>query len=396
MATQGYELESYGKGVEGIVVHRLRWSEAEMREAETVMPEMPHPVLTPSASQSSACSQSHAEEPNAAGQSIGHDFVGLSIGPPDSRSASWWFISPDTWTIDDAPEELKKRPRSAVELTHTMAKIHRWLAQWVDGDSNPFIHHQLYRHRFPQSVQDAYMVLSCYLHRKPSNEQAIFRIVQDRARQLVEQDTLSAHSQLGTVIITSATLDPLEHLARSHALLIYQLISLYDGNIRLRCIAESHVPVLDDWMRQAVDRASRSGNLGSFLVSPSNTEAAYRDVPWEKLVWHSWIIAESLRRTWLVASAVQGVYMTSQDGLAHCLGGMMFTSRQGFWEATSALAWQKRCSEVYGGLIRLTETDKLFTFIAPEDLDDFAKVILEVTFGMEQMERWGVDASNSS
>ena len=354
-----------------------------------------HPVLAFSPSQGAPCSDLHAGEPDAAGPSLGLEFAGLSAGIPDNQLASWWFTSPETWMIDHAPEEVKFRPRSAVDLKHAIAQVHQWMAEWVDCDSNPFIHAQLYRHRFPQCIQDAYMALSCYLHRNPSNEQAIFQIIQDKARQLVEQDTPSADSSSGTVSVSSASLDPLTQLARAQALLVYQLIGLYDGNIRLRCIAESHIPVLNSWMRQAVDRASQSDFLGNFIVSSSSAEAAANGVPWERLVWYSWILAESLRRTWLVVSAMQAVYLTNQDGVAHCLGGMMFTSRQGFWEAPSALAWQKRCSEVYGGLVRLTETEKLFTMVAPENLDDFAKLILEVTFGMEQIERWGVEVSDS-
>ncbi|KAL9092099.1 MAG: hypothetical protein Q9165_004532 [Trypethelium subeluteriae] len=239
------------------------------------------------------------------------------------------------------------------------------------------------------------MVLSCYLHRKPSNEQAIFQIIQDRARQLVEQNTFPAHSPSRSTSTDSASLDPLIHLARAQALLVYQLIGLYDGNIRLRYIAESHIPVLNSWMRKAVDCASQSNSLGSYLVSSSCVEAATKGLSWERLVWYSWILAESLRRTWLVVSAIQAVYLTSQDGVPYCLGGMMFTSREGFWEAPSALVWQKRCSEVYGGLVRLTETDKLFAMVAPKDLNDFAKLALGVTFGTEQMERWGVVTSDS-
>jgi len=97
--------------------------------------------------------------------------------------------------------------------------------------------------------------------------------------------------------------------------------------------------VLNHWMRQAIDQASHCDSLGSFLFSSFYAEATANDKPCEQLVWYSWILAESLRRTWLVISAIHGVYMSSQDGLAHCLGGMMFTSRQGFWDASSALSW---------------------------------------------------------
>ncbi|KAL9077949.1 MAG: hypothetical protein Q9157_003131 [Trypethelium eluteriae] len=360
-------------------------------KADTVLPQ--NPVSASRLSQLSARSDLHVGEPNAFRPSLGLDFAGLSLGVPDDRLASWWFISPDTWLIDHVPEGKEIRPRSPADLKYAVTTVHGWLGQWVDGYSNPFIHHELYRHRSPKCIQDAYMALSCYLHRNPSNEQAIFQIIQDRARQLVEQNTLPAGSPSR---VDPTNLDPLIHLARAQALLVYQLIGLYDGNIRLRCIAESHIPVLNSWMRQAVDQASQSDSLGSYLVSSSCAERAANRLSWETFVWYSWILAESLRRTWLVVSAIQAAYLTSQDGVAYCLGGMMFTSREGFWEAPSALVWQRRCSEVYGGLVRLTETDKLFAMVAPEDLNDFAKLALGITFGMEQMERWGVATSDSS
>jgi len=150
-------------------------------------------------------------------------------------------------------------------------------------------------------------------------------------------DTLSTRPISEIVSGHSAGLDPLAHLARAQALLIYQIIGLYDGDYQLRHVAESHMPVLNRWMRQAVDYASRCDSLRAFLLSPLGAKAGANSVPRERLIWYSWILSESLRRTWLMKSAVHGVYLTSQNGTAHCLGGMMFTSRQGFCEAPSAL-----------------------------------------------------------
>lgn len=67
----------------------------------------------------------------------------------------------------------------------------------------------------------------------------------------------------------------------------------------------------------------------------------------------------------------------------------MFTTRQGAWEASSAGAWEKLCSEVNVGLMQVAETDRLFAEAAPEDVDDFTLLILQATFGEERLERWG-------
>jgi hypothetical protein len=67
----------------------------------------------------------------------------------------------------------------------------------------------------------------------------------------------------------------------------------------------------------------------------------------------------------------------------------MFTSRRGFWEAPSASVWGRQCEEQYAGLVRLTETDKLFTMVPQEEISEFAKLVLECTYGTEWCEeRW--------
>ena len=52
---------------------------------------------------------------------------------------------------------------------------------------------------------------------------------------------------------------------------------------------------------------------------------------------------------------------------------MMFTTRQGLWEAWSASDWIKQCSQVHGGLIFQAEAEKLFTEAVPEEVNDSTK-----------------------
>ncbi|KAK9243138.1 hypothetical protein V1506DRAFT_545313 [Lipomyces tetrasporus] len=351
------------------------------------------PYITP---QLSACSPDlQTRGADDARLSLGLDLPGLSIDLIDNQLASSWFTSLETWKINHFPQ-AEQNSFCIIELKRHIITMHRWLAQWVEKGSNPFIHPRLYRTRFPRCVQDAYTALSCYLHKTASNEHSIFQIIEDRAKQLlVEHGIHSAGSSLENISMSSVTLDSLEHIARVQALLVYQVLGLYDGDIRLRHLAESNIPVLNSWMQQMVEHASQAVCLGGSVISSAHEQTpvgfSLSDIAHcENLLWYSWILSESIRRTWVVASGIQAIYLMIQGRAAPCQGGMMFTTRQGVWEAQSALAWEKLCSEKNVGLIQMAEADKLFTEVAPEDVNDFAKFILEATFGVERMERWGV------
>ena len=356
-----------------------------------------HGVLPSSTSQLSTYSPGlQSREFDNTRLSLGLDLSGLSSDLFDHRPYSSWFTSPQTWKIDRSLK-IEHTPSSIMGLKRLMKRMHRWLTEWVEKGSNPFIHSRLYRTRFPRCVQDAYTALSCYLHRTTSNEQAIFQIIEDRSKQLlVEHGIFLADSLVDNISSSSVTLDSLEHLARVQALLVYQVLCLYDGDIRLRHVAESRIPVLNSWTQQMVEHASHAVCLGGSVISSAHERTSvdfnlFDIAGCENLLWYSWILAESIRRTWLVACGIQGTYLIIQQGRANpCQGGMMFTTRQGVWETQSAPAWEKLCSEVNVGLMQVAEADKLFTEAAPEEVDDFTMLILQATFGEERMERWGI------
>lgn len=354
-------------------------------------------ILPSSSLRLSTCSPSlQTKGVDNARLSLSLDLPGLSNDFVGHRPDLCWFTSPETWEIDHFLQ-VEYNPFSIMGLKRLIRKIHRWLAEWVEKGSNPFIHSRLYWNRFPQCVQDAYTALSCYLHKTASNEKTVFQIIEDRAKQLVvEHGIPSVDSLQENISMSSATLDPLEHIARVQALLVYQVLCLYDGDIRLRHVAESHIPVLNCWTQQMVEHASRAACLGGSVISSAYEQTAVDSglsyiTPYENVLWYSWVLAESIRRTWLVASGIQGTYLIIQQGRAvPCQGGMMFTTRQGVWEAQSAPAWEKLCSEVNVGLMQVAETNKLFTEVAPEDVNDFTILILQAIFGEERTERWGV------
>lgn len=186
--------------------------------------------------------------------------------------------------------------------------------------------------------------------------------------------------------------DSLKDLVHVQALLIYQVLYLYNGDICLRRVAESNIPVLYSWMEQMIEYARHEVSLGVSLISSYHEwEAADLRTSGHhgNLFWYSWILVECIRRTWLVASGIQGAYLVIKHRRAiPCQGGVMFTTRQEVWEAQLARSWETICSEVKVGLMQVADTARLFVEVSPANVDDFAMLILQATFGEERVEIW--------
>ncbi|KAI0154416.1 hypothetical protein GGR57DRAFT_492157 [Xylariaceae sp. FL1272] len=307
-----------------------------------------------------------------------------------------------TWKVTH-PKRPCQAPSAAdiQDMKSCIVEMQRWLKIWVECGSNPFVHSQLYSERFPSSVQDAYLVLTAYIHKTPGNELVIFRLIEDRAKKLMVEHGEEVDEAVG--VSTSppkSDLDSLEHLARCHALLVYQTIGLYDGDIRLRHISESRIPILDRWMNAVVAHASLTPNPGGALSSP--TLEQHPPSPSSLLSptshmtihsqWKTWILTESIRRTWVIAAGIQGVYqmMKHRRMDAPCNGGMMFTTQRGVWEASTAAEWEKVCVNIE--LTPLEEADDVLAELTPGEINDFTQVVLQTAFGAERIRQWMVSS----
>ncbi|KAF2831614.1 hypothetical protein CC86DRAFT_141431 [Ophiobolus disseminans] len=302
----------------------------------------------------------------------------------DDSLASWWFASPSTWAIDSAScsPTTNTSDFSASSLDRALRKVLGWLGEWVETGTCPFMHQQLYLDCFPASIEGAYLTLSAYLRRTPLNAPVVERIIESRATGLVAAGLNSDSGPFST----------LENLVQVQALLVYQCIGLSSGSIRLRRLAECHIPVMEAWIMSLMQQASYmfTSSIDSFFASPD-----LRSIPRHNHLWYTWIVVESVRRIWLVVAIIQGMYkvlaITPTSLIASpFMGGTLFTSRKGFWEAGTAGAWEKECSERNAGMVRLTETEKLFEMVPREEICEFAKLVLECTYGVEWCEMRGV------
>ncbi|EXJ93471.1 hypothetical protein A1O1_01863 [Capronia coronata CBS 617.96] len=339
------------------------------------------------------------------------------------RAATSWFTSPETWEIVHFPQ-AKMAPVSGTGLKRYLSIIQRWFVQWAETGSTTFVHRHLYRNTCPPCIQDAYSTLTCYLHKTAWNEHIILQMIEDRVRRLVEDHegvkepaelrSGSITAQNGTKNQSTTTpLDALGHLSRVQALMVYQFLGLFDGDIRLRHLAEKRIPLLESWLQQMLDHARQTVSwLGESIMSPTpspspsldhhRSSSPYRrrgskgvrepgpesGFDWDhcqNVLWYSWIMAESIRRTQIVGSSINSVYLTMQQGRpTGCRGSLMFTTRHGAWEADSAPAWEKLCLEVNIGLMQSAEVDTLLIQSKPEEVNDFAKDLLDAILGWQE------------
>lgn len=296
-------------------------------------------------------------------------------------------------------------------LKNFLKKIQHRSIDWVKKGTNDYIHKELYTFRNPRCIQDAQSAFALYLTKTDETEDAVFRTLHARAKQLLQDekkhDTWSSHSVFN-------------HLARCQALITYQVIGLMDGDIQLRGAAEERIETLKSWMKQCLESAVSASNLcftGSSLDNPSGkrTPSAldianafglgvkdilvagdndstdlhpFQSSAQQEAVWHAWIFAESLRRTWIMTSGLQATYMAIKTGWAECMQSMKLTAGQGMWDARSSYAWEKRC--IQGDVFFMEGLDMymLLGKVRPEEVDGFTKTCMEATWGADTIERW--------
>lgn len=313
-------------------------------------------------------------------------FYDCITGPETPPFSNWTYTFPPTYDFNSLAVSTG-RPVLSEQLVSYVAMLHGWLRQWVDQGSNPFIHAFLYKARMPLCMQDAYTTLSSYLLKKPTNEQMIYRILEERVRRLVATEGLEEWPEKD-----QNDLHSISHLARVQSLLIYLILGLFDGDIRLRHFAERQMSILEKWVDEMIDHSNQMLTAGADsatkgqLYSQLNVQNVNN---LENLNWHCWIVAESTQRTWMMATGIQAVYSLMQLGKApQCTGSMVVTTVPGVWEASSAVTWSRLCLETKLGIVRMSEAERLFVEAAPEEVNEFTKVFLEATFGKDRMERW--------
>lgn len=339
--------------------------------------------------------------------------------PADNDSNTYlddrWFLDPTSWETQQIPrpELALEAPVSLETLPHYISKLQSWLKRWVEEGHSPLTHRQLYRDHMPDCVQDAFTSLTAYYAATPATKPATMRMINSRANKLV-QSQVYLDLDPSDFAVGGITLDTLTHVSRTQALFIYQMIRLYDGDIRSRADAELHRDVLHAWACQMFASA-RLDCTGAALLCHQDAINTYfppvnglvttlnQAVPSDPpSLWRAWILAESVRRTYLMVTFMLSVYHNLEHGWSVCPGGVSFTAGNGLWDAETPWTWYTEAKSkvsapggnqsVSKSLLLLDSLDAwgILQDNKPSDVDAFTIAILEIAYGLDLVEKWSV------
>ncbi|KAF2495430.1 hypothetical protein BU16DRAFT_510272 [Lophium mytilinum] len=301
-----------------------------------------------------------------------------------------WFLAPETWAISQKFDTSADAPIGRVEMKKHVIVLQSWFERWATTGSNPFIHPRLYSANVPACVQVAYATLASYIHRTPANTDTVLQIVEDRSNDLL----LENGAILDRVGVEEwadrgeQDVDLFTQLTRLHALMVYQIIGLFDGDIRARHVAEGHIAIQNSWAAKLFHSAAKALSNTQTAAATHLVGCLPRPSTDSQQQWYLWILSESIRRTWLIAASLSPIYVALQQCFAPCPGGVMYTNRSGLWNAASATEWERQCSARSVGFLQRFECDRLLDDAEPADIDEFGTAILDMTFSGELLEKW--------
>ncbi|KAE9370004.1 hypothetical protein N431DRAFT_508914 [Stipitochalara longipes BDJ] len=234
---------------------------------------------------------------------------------------------------------------------------------------NPFIHKHSYTEHLPPVISDALSACALYSGKNTENELFVFGDISRKAKDLVEMQR--------------PFLSPVELLASIQALLLYQIMRLFDGDIRQRADAESHEAILISWTEQLLARVVQN----SLTMDP---EALSQDSI-SRSSWNDWIFEESCRRTILTSFMLQGTYSFLKFGYDNVTGKinkLCFTAQVALWNARSEYHWRETSKEKHHFKVTIDEWDSAMEGVKPEDLEELGIMIHALYKGMDIICEW--------
>lgn len=232
-----------------------------------------------------------------------------------------------------------------------------------------FIHRMLFQRTNPPALQDALSTCALYSLKNSSNQILVFQNIEQKHNQLV------------------ASINPLnastsDLLAAVQAFLLYQIIRLFDGDIRMRAQAETDEALFGAWTLQL---STRVRQLPACQPSAGGRSSITTTVP----NWHRWLIEESSRRTLIVAYMLKGVYDFLKTGFDVNRGfRVTFTAQAGLWGAQSESSWQRVLSEKAHLEIHVAQWDLIMGKAEPEDLEELGVLVMAMLWGVDRTAMW--------
>lgn len=203
-------------------------------------------------------------------------------------------------------------------------------------------------------------------------------------------------TKVGDLLDSAPHPGPLDALARTQALLLYQTIRFFDGDVLARSSADATFCELESCTHALHDHVSWDvASSSETRLTSSLGDAASLSLPQPpREFWAAWVYQESARRTFLVASFFVHIWkMLTGRPLSprwddEELRRQCWTLSAHLWGAANALdfaaAWRGRKHHVVRrGMIRSTMMGA-----EAGDVGAFGKMLMTAALGVDETEAW--------
>lgn len=130
-----------------------------------------------------------------------------------------------------------------------MNRVKAFTADAATRNATPFMHRYLYRDHTPRCIISCFTGCVLYANRTRANTPMVMRALHGSVRELLDAES-------GRVVVT-----PVEKLARTQSLFLYQIIRLLDGDVTLRAQGEKDMPLLQRWLGELCKIRDNLGDL---------------------------------------------------------------------------------------------------------------------------------------
>ncbi|KAL2876609.1 hypothetical protein SGCOL_008187 [Colletotrichum sp. CLE4] len=260
----------------------------------------------------------------------------------------------------------------ASRLQYSLDEIKKVPTTVVMENQAPWSHPYLYRAQMPRDMQDAQACCALYIAKSSINASFVLRTIQARAHELLASPMPKSR---------------LDILARLHAILLYQIIRLFDGDISMRASAQHTLSSLEHTILALLpfvkwERAQpTTGPAQDYSTCPT------------KDFWQEWIFQESARRTIFFTCFFLVAYSVLVDTLTNgCEQRYVFcqswTMSAHIWKAPTVVDFAVAWKEKHHLVITKQCFEEALRDAAADDIEAFGRILMVGAMGIEDARLW--------
>lgn len=224
---------------------------------------------------------------------------------------------------------------------------------------------------------DALSACALYASKNTANGPVVMRCIDAKVKDLLR---------------SGMTLDFFHALARTQAMILYQIMRFFDGDIIARSSAETTFSELDSsaYVLASYITWDTQKNPGRPDLNDKEHDASPLDLQTIHSSWRDWVLQESARRTYLVARFFSHVWkLLTGRRVGACSRGPppaheSWTLSSHLWQARDAfdfaVAWRDRSHYV----VKRKAILSTLADAGGDDIEVFGKMLLTVSLGVDQ------------